>query len=151
LIEEGVSRAIADLRGAALAKSISVEMTVTGTPYKIIADASRLYHLALNLVDNAIKYSPEHSTVNVGLTYTNAGIRLTVSDEGDGIPEEDLTRIFDHHFRSERHSHLSGTGVGLTIVKAVAKAHDGDAVASNRPGGGAAFTVTLPATLRAEE
>ncbi|MBN1120606.1 MAG: GAF domain-containing protein [Anaerolineae bacterium] len=150
-LEESVTRAIADLRGAALAKAISVEMTVTGIPYKIIADSSRLYHLALNLVDNAIKYSPKHTTVNVGVAYTNAGVTLSVADEGEGIPEDDLSRIFDHHYRSEKHSHLSGTGVGLTIVKAVSKAHDGDVIAANRASGGAIFTVKLPATLRSDE
>ncbi len=151
VLEEEVTRAISDLRGAALAKSISVEMAVTGGPYKIVADASRLYHLALNLVDNAIKYSPKHSTINVGVAYTKSGVTLTVADEGEGIPEDDLTRIFDHHYRSEKHADLSGTGVGLTIVMAVAKAHDGEAVASNRPDGGALFTVKLPATLRSDE
>nr|MBN1228481.1 GAF domain-containing sensor histidine kinase [Anaerolineae bacterium] len=145
-----VRRAVSDVQGAALSKSITIDFSVTGTPFTIQGDENRLYHMALNLVENAIKYSPEKTEVAVELTFDKtSGITLAVSDQGPGIPEEDLLRIFERYIRGTNQTDIIGSGIGLSVVKAVAIAHGGSAEAMNLPGGGARFTVKIPATKTA--
>jgi two-component system sensor histidine kinase MprB len=121
---------------------------VKGEPYQILGDEMRLYHMALNLVDNAIKYSPEHTTVSVQLTYNKVEVVLHVYDEGPGIAEEDLERVFDKYYRGAKAKAQPGAGVGLSVVASIAAAHGGRATVRNRPEGGAAFLISLPGSLR---
>ncbi len=146
-----VGEAINDLNGAALSKSIDVLFETVGKPFRIMGDPIRLYHLTLNLVDNAIKYSPPQTTVRVLLTYAAYGVTLEVQDEGYGLAKEDLPRLFEKHFRGKHTAHQEGSGVGLSVVKAIVKAHEGEISAANRPEGGAVFKVELPVKLRVME
>lgn len=146
-----IREAIHDMNGAALSKSIDVLFETAGKPYRIMGDPIRLYHLTLNLVDNAIKYSPPQTTVRVLLTYAAQGISLEVQDEGYGLAKEDLPRLFEKHFRGKHTAHHEGSGVGLSVVKAIVKAHEGEISAANRPQGGAVFKVELPVKLRVME
>jgi signal transduction histidine kinase len=143
-----IRKSLGDVEGAALHKSIKLTYEVTGEPYQILGDEMRLYHMALNLVDNAIKYSPEHTTVTVALDYSKLEVKLRVWDEGSGIAEEDLERVFDKYYRGSKAKAQPGAGVGLSVVAGIADAHGGRATVSNRPEGGAAFLVVLPANLR---
>ncbi|MCZ7674049.1 MAG: ATP-binding protein [Chloroflexi bacterium] len=79
-------------------KVITVSSTITGEPYKIEADENRLYHMLLNLVDNAIKYSPRETAVSVKVQYDPEQITIQVVDGGPGIPEGDQERIFEKIF-----------------------------------------------------
>ncbi len=146
-----VVEAIHDMNGAALSKSIDVLFETVGKPFRIMGDPIRLYHLTLNLVDNAIKYSPPQTTVRVLLTYAAHGVTLEVQDEGYGLAEEDLPRLFEKHFRGKHTAHQEGSGVGLSVVKAIVVAHEGEISAANRPEGGAVFKVQLPVKLRVME
>jgi K+-sensing histidine kinase KdpD len=143
-----VEKAIGDLKGAALGKSIAIEYQITGAPYTIKGDARRLYHMALNLLDNAVKYSPGETTVKVSLRYGAGDIVLQVDDAGPGIPEDDLPRIFDRYFRSTAQVGTPGVGIGLSVVRSAARVHGGDVTARNLETGGASFVVLLPASLR---
>ena len=147
-LERIVKKAIGDVEGSALHKSIHLDYLVEGEPYQILGDEMRLYHMALNLVDNAIKYSPEHTTITVSLTYNRREVVLQVSDEGQGIAEEDLERVFDKYYRGAKAKAQPGAGVGLSVVAGIADAHGGRATVRNRPEGGAAFLIALPANLR---
>jgi signal transduction histidine kinase len=149
-LESAVSRAIADLRGAALVKSIDLKLAINGTPYQIRGDSSRLHRSVLNLIDNAIKYSPDETQISVILSFGDEQVTIQIRDDGPGIPEEELPRIFDKYFRGTHGEHTtkSGIGLGLSMVEATAKAHGGEVTVRNADGGGAEFTIALPADLR---
>ncbi|SDU74408.1 HAMP domain-containing sensor histidine kinase [Jiangella alkaliphila] len=103
-------------------------------------DATQLGRAATNLLDNAAKFSPPHGTVTVTL---RDGV-LDVSDEGPGIAEADLTRVFDRFYRSSEARGLPGSGLGLAIVKAAAERHGGSVEAGRALSGGARLTMRLP-------
>lgn len=107
---------------------------------EIMGDASTLERAITNLLDNAVKFSPNGGTVRVRLA---DGV-LTVTDQGPGIAEEDLPHIFDRFYRSDRSRNTPGTGLGLSIVAHTVEAHDGSIKASNNPDGGAQFIMKLP-------
>lgn len=146
-LNEVVDRVLADMSGAALHKSIQLNRELANGDCRISGDESRLYHMVLNLVDNAIKYSPRNTAVLVAVDCREEGLVIQVSDEGPGIPEEDKKRLFDKYFRGAAAQMQPGSGLGLSAVQGIAKAHGGGVSAVNRPEGGAAFTVTLPADL----
>jgi len=142
-------RAVNDLEGAALARSIQLEFEVSGAPYEITGDEQRLYRSVLNLVDNAIKYTPEGVRVKIGLQFEEDCVTIRVRDHGEGIPPEDLPHLFEQYYRGTRaRGERSGIGLGLAVVQATARAHGGEATACNAPDGGAEFTITLPGSLR---
>ena len=99
----------------------------------------------VNLLDNALKYSPPDGSITVRAEATGPELHLTVIDEGPGIPEEDATRIFDKFYRVQRSAEVTGTGLGLAICKRIVEAHGGRIWAANQAGGGAAFVIVLPA------
>lgn len=103
-----------------------------------------LVHVLVNLVDNALKYSLPGSPVEIGVRLTESEAQIDVADQGIGIPEEDLSRIFQKFYRVQRPSHVAGTGLGLSISKGLVEAHGGRIWAQNRPGGGIVATVALP-------
>lgn len=107
---------------------------------EVMGDASTLERAITNLLDNAVKFSPTGGTITVRV---QEGV-LTVADQGPGIEEEDLPHIFDRFFRSDRARNTPGTGLGLSIVAHTLDAHGGTIRASNRPEGGAEFTMKLP-------
>ncbi len=113
---------------------------------EVVGEPERFAALVENLIDNALGFAPVGSEVELELARFAGSVRLTVADRGPGIPEEHLARVFDRFFtwrpaeRGSKHS-----GLGLAIVRAVAEAHGGRAEVAAREGGGALFTVTLPA------
>lgn len=137
-----------DVKGAALHKNIDMDFVCEGEPYILLGDKTRLYHMVLNLVDNAIKYSPNDTCVKVKLGYSDKRIGIQVLDEGPGIPEEDLERIFNKYYRSSQTGGQSGSGLGLSAVKAIVEAHGGKVIARNRSTGGTNFEIMLPPSLR---
>jgi signal transduction histidine kinase len=148
-LADTVQEVVKDLGGIALTKTVKLGFKQVGTPYLIWGDNTRLYRTALNLVDNALKYSPENTSVDVTLTFGTTEITLQVRDEGPGIPEADQSRIFEKYYRGEQaHGEHPGIGLGLVMVQATAKAHGGKVSVRNLEGRGAEFTLTLPATLR---
>jgi signal transduction histidine kinase len=138
-----------DMEGAALAKSIHLGYDLVGSPYAIQGDASRLYRSVLNLVDNAIKYSPEGAQVEVLLAFSDTDIAIVVRDSGPGIPEEDLPHVFEKYYRVDQAAEgQTGIGLGLALVRATIEAHRGTVIAQNAEGQGAEFIITLPISLR---
>lgn len=146
---DAVKRAIHDSRHKAETKSVLMVLQVMGDPYVIQGDYARLYRSTLNLLDNAIKYSPEGGQVGVDVLFWDNELAVRVRDNGPGIPDEDLPYLFDRYFRSQQSADGEmGIGFGLEIVRATVEAHRGTVVARNIEGGGAEFVVKLPATLR---
>ncbi|HKP52398.1 MAG TPA: HAMP domain-containing sensor histidine kinase [Chloroflexia bacterium] len=111
-------------------------------------DRDQLQHLLLNLVDNAIKYTPEGGTIGLGLWIEGGTARIEVTDTGPGIPQEELPHIFDRFFRTQsaRDTVRSGSGLGLSIVKTIAEAHGGRIEVNSRLGEGTTFCLYLNVT-----
>ena len=113
----------------------------------IQGDPDRLKQLLLNLVNNAIAYTPDGGTVTLSLYRRPDGwVRITVADTGVGIAAEDLPHIFDRFWRHDkaRSRTLGGSGLGLSIAKSIAEAHDGRITVESEPGKGTTFEVLLP-------
>jgi two-component system, OmpR family, phosphate regulon sensor histidine kinase PhoR len=106
-----------------------------------------LEQAVVNLVDNAIKYSPENSTVEVRLAVVAGEATIEVRDQGQGVPREHLPRLFERFYRVDkaRSRTLGGTGLGLAIVKHIAEAHDGAVFVQSTVGAGSVFAIRLPA------
>ena len=112
----------------------------------VLATRDEIHQIIYNLTDNAVKYTPSGSTVQVSLFREGDQVVLTVEDNGAGIPEEDLPRIFERFYRVDkaRSRAAGGTGLGLAIVRDTVEKRGGTVEAANRPGGGAVFTVRWP-------
>jgi two-component system phosphate regulon sensor histidine kinase PhoR len=112
----------------------------------LVAEADRpsILRVVTNLLDNAIKYSPRGSTIHAATADEGDLVSLTVTDEGPGIPEADLDRVFERFYTGDASRATTGVGLGLAIVKHLVRAHGGTATASSKPGQGATFTVKLP-------
>jgi signal transduction histidine kinase len=105
-----------------------------------------------NLVSNAIKFTPERGRVQVSVGNDEATMIVNVSDTGCGIPVSEQSRLFERFFRSSATRDVPGTGLGLTIVRAIVESHGGSVMCRSTPGEGTTFTVMLPlrATAPAE-
>jgi signal transduction histidine kinase len=111
---------------------------------QITADRHRLQLLLSNLLDNALKYTPNGGRVAIGAQFEPAAVRLTVQDSGIGIAAEDLPRIWERLYRGDKSRSQRGQGLGLSLVKAFVEAHGGTVKAESAPDGGSIFTVILP-------
>ena len=118
-------------------------LKVSGTLPELWLDPDKIDQVLGNLVENALKYGA--GTVTVTLTGTQTGAEVTVRDEGEGIPEEMLARVFTKFWRRGDGGRRSGTGLGLFIVKGLVEAHGGEITAGRSASGGAEFRFTLPA------
>ncbi|NIR46048.1 MAG: HAMP domain-containing histidine kinase [Gemmatimonadetes bacterium] len=114
-------------------------------------DRSAFRQILLNLLDNAVKYGPEGQEVSVGLQRTDGLVRLWVDDQGPGVPREDRDKVFRAFSRldRERENAVAGTGIGLSVVRALTLQHGGRVWVEAAPGGGARFVVELPETASA--
>ena len=114
---------------------------------EILVDARRLEQVLTNMVANAIKYTPNRGIIRVAVSHNNKGIMFQVSDNGRGIPLEDLERIFEPFYRVAPDSDeapVSGTGLGLALSKTLVELHGGKIWAESSPGKGSVFCFTLP-------
>lgn len=109
------------------------------------ADRDALKQVLLNLIDNAVKYGPEGQTVTVQGSSDGATVRLSVEDEGTGIPTSDRERVWEPYWRSQQVTHETntGTGLGLAVVRELVRLMDGDVSVETGTGGGARFSVQL--------
>ncbi len=103
-----------------------------------------IQQVLLNLLDNAIKFSPPGSLLEITAMQQDGRVWVSVADRGTGIPEEDLTRVFDKFYRCPSTSSMPGTGLGLSICKGIVEAHGGSIRAERREGGGTCVIFTLP-------
>jgi signal transduction histidine kinase len=133
----------------AVAESRGITLQVDAAPgIRVEGHRDLLRQVVNNLVDNALKFTPEAGVVHVRLEQEIEGIRLVVEDTGSGIAPEDLPRIFERFFRGDRSrsrdAAVRGTGLGLSICRSVVESHGGRIDCQSREGAGARFTVTLP-------
>lgn len=124
--------------------SLVIDCPEQGLP-KVLADYGRLEQVLLNLLDNAIKYTPAGGSVTLVAEQRGRQVAFMVSDTGVGIPAKDLSRIFERFYRVDeaRSREQGGTGLGLAIVKHIVQLHGGEVQVSSEPGRGSRFTVLL--------
>lgn len=122
-----------------------VELALPGEPVLARFDAAALDQILVNLLDNALKYAGG-AGLRVALELEPGWARIHVQDRGPGIPEADRERVFERFYRvpRERDAHTPGTGLGLALVRELARGHGGDVRAAPRPGGGTDLQVSLP-------
>lgn len=130
------------------AKQLKSHLNFPGNLPLLEADESRLREVIYNLLDNAVKYSQPGGTVFLRAEIEADRVRISVADQGVGIPKADLPRIFERFYRADkaRSRELGGTGLGLSIVKHVVQLHGGAVEASSEPGKGTTISVLLPGT-----
>ena len=144
------SGVIADLADAAEARQQRVTHRIAADAQTVTGDPAKLHDALRNLLENAVNYAPEASTIVISADRSDTRIMLSVADEGPGIPEADLPRVFERFYRVDKARARTardpgGTGLGLAIVKHLVALHGGRVSAANRPDRGAIFTIELPA------
>jgi two-component system, OmpR family, sensor histidine kinase KdpD len=141
---------VQDLTGCALAaldrhigtRSIEIDVPADLPPLRM--DLALMTQVLVNILDNALKYSPADSGITITARAEGGRLVLEVADRGPGVPEADLARIFDKFYRIPVPEGAGGTGLGLSICKGIVEAHMGKIQARNRAGGGLRIIVTLP-------
>src|ERR1041384_4028657 len=130
------------------AKQLKSPLNFPGTRPPLRADETRLQELIYNLLDNAVKYSKPGGTVFLRAESEGDSVRISVADQGAGIPSDDLPRIFERFYRADksRSGEQSGTGLGLSIVKHIAQLHGGSVDAHSELGKGTTISVMFPVT-----
>jgi PAS domain S-box-containing protein len=128
-----------------LGQAERITVSGDGSCGTVPVDTNLLRHILVNLLSNALKYSPEDRAVRIDLSCADGRVILQVQDQGIGIPEEDLRHLFEPFHRARNVGQISGTGLGLTIVKRSVEAHGGTIRVESRVGEGTVVTVTLPA------
>jgi signal transduction histidine kinase len=127
-------------------KEIMVTIQIPDEPIYIHGDRLHLRRLFFNLLDNAIKFTPQKGRIDLIIRSEDKKVVVTVSDTGIGILEEDLPEIFNRFFRGEKKGtdDESGSGLGLSIALSIAKVHKGEILVKSEPGKGTTFHVILP-------
>jgi len=148
-IDEIVSLAVDQNRVAADARRITLAVGKPSGSH-VYGDEKLLVISVHNLVSNAIRYSPDGSRIGIGVRPADGAVEVSVTDQGEGIPEEDLDRVFERFYRVDqaRARNTGGTGLGLAIVKHAIQNHGGDVRVWSRPGHGSTFTIRLPEAER---
>ena len=146
-----ISEAIDGSRMAAEARNIALSFTQVGD-FEVLGDRRQIEMAISNLVENAINYSSDGTRVAVALRKQDALAEISISDQGVGIPEKDIERIFERFYRVDpaRSRATGGTGLGLSIVKHVVNNHGGDITVWSVEGAGSTFTIRLPLFIRDE-
>ena len=133
--------------GPAEAESIRLQVDVPDAPMLVTADAGRLDQVLSNLVANALRYTPTGGRITLAAESTPTGVRISVSDTGEGITGEDLPYVFDRFWRGDRartRATGAGSGLGLAIARQLVRAHGGEISVESAVGQGTTFVIGLP-------
>ena len=144
-----IRKVVAGLEPRAADRQIEIRLSLDESCPPLTLDAQRIEQILNNLLDNALRHTPDGGVIRVHCVPEANRVCLTVHDSGPGIPEEALPRLFERFYRADKSRTRAegGTGLGLSIARKLAQAHGGDLTAANHPEGGAIFTLELPVTL----
>jgi len=124
------------------AKNLDISLDLA--PAKIYANAEMLSHLWINLIDNAIKYSPENGHITIRTVETSDEIQFRISNDGEGMDDNTMKHIFDKFYQGDRSHAAQGSGIGLSIVKRIVELCEGEISVESKLGQGTSFSVKLP-------
>ena len=147
MLDDLVRETLASFHAAARRKRIRLEGLDGQRLPPVAADRALIMQAVANLVDNAIKYSPERTTVTLSTGLEADAVRLTVEDRGYGIPPEDQPKVWEKFYRVARDGGVKeeeSTGLGLSFVRQVVEQHGGTVTLESEPGRGSKFSFTLP-------
>jgi signal transduction histidine kinase len=142
-ISEVIQSATSGYRERALEEGLSLDVLTPEEPLPLSCDRARIELAISNLLDNAIKFTPSGGNVQIGARAEGDAVLIWVEDNGSGIDQEDLPHIFDRFYRG-RHSEAGGSGLGLSIARAIFEAHGGSVSVDSAPSQGSSFLITLP-------
>ncbi len=140
-----IEEVLAMIQGKVVEKEIKIEYEKQNTPMMIKADADRLKQVFLNLITNALTYTPKGGSIYLSLTESNSKITIKIKDTGIGIEKKEIPRIFERFYRVDkaRSRNSGGTGLGLAIVKHIIEAHRGNIYVESETGRGTTFIIEL--------
>jgi signal transduction histidine kinase len=124
-------------------KHIHIRLAESSRAVWVSGDRSRLQRVVANLLDNAIKYTPCGGTVTLSMHTDAAGVKMEITDTGEGIDATDIPHVFDRFYRGDKSRSTPGSGLGLSLAQAIVRAHGG-AITVKSTGRGTAFSVLLP-------
>jgi len=140
-----LTEAVERLRPQAEKQGLSLSLEVAPNLPPVIGDAERLERAAVNVIHNALKFTPSGGSVHVSAGLADSGVTVRVSDTGVGIAPEDLPRIFERFYKADRARGSGGTGLGLAVVKHTVEAHGGTVSVQSELGHGSTFSFSIPA------
>jgi signal transduction histidine kinase len=148
-VRDLIKRSVRKLAPQLEEKGVLLEVSASDEPQLVLADADRIEQVLVNLLDNAIKYSPEGGRITVAIDEKSPALEMVgvaVRDEGLGIPAEDLARVFERFYRVDRARSRDGggSGLGLSIAQAIVEAHGGEITLRSEEGQGTTVHFTLP-------
>jgi hypothetical protein len=145
-IEELIREVVSMMQPSLSEKKTKIVMMIPDDVPNVDADPDLLKQVFINLISNAVKYSPEGSTITISVEEEAVELAISIEDEGIGIPEEELERIFEKYFRvrNGEATKYEGAGLGLAIVKNIVEQHGGTITVQSKPGKGSKFTFTIP-------
>jgi signal transduction histidine kinase len=135
------------VRPLAERKHISITLHPIGEDVRIVGDNELMEYACYNLLTNAVKYSPQRTEVAVSGWNADGDVRIAVKDQGIGMDQKEVKRIFQKFYRTKKaeESGEAGTGIGLSIVQQIVEQHGGRIDVTSQPGAGSCFTLALPA------
>jgi heavy metal sensor kinase len=142
-ISLAVEEIIEDMQTLAFQKGITIEL-VCQDGVVIPIDRPKLMRSFINILDNAIKYTPENGRISVEVIQVDSAVAITITDTGIGIPEADLPHIFDRFYQVDKSRSSAGFGLGLSISSSIIEAHGGTVTVRSREGEGTSFLISLP-------
>jgi two-component system phosphate regulon sensor histidine kinase PhoR len=140
-----LAKAVERLRPQAEKQGLNFTLEVAPNLPPVIGDAERLERAAVNVIHNALKFTPSGGSVHVSAGLADSGVTVRVSDTGVGIAPEDLPRIFERFYKADRARGSGGTGLGLAVVKHTVEAHGGTVSVQSELGHGSTFSFSIPA------
>jgi two-component system sensor histidine kinase KdpD len=141
-LEEAIGSALRAMEGTLDARRVRVKLPAD-LPL-VHVDAALFERVLCNVLENAAKYTPAGTPIDVGASLVEDRVRITIDDQGPGLPKHREEAIFQMFERGRRESATPGVGLGLAICRAIVDAHGGTIAGESRPGGGARFTIDLP-------
>jgi signal transduction histidine kinase len=148
-VNDLIRRAIEDLRPLSEARKHKIVYDPPGESLLIIGDPSRLNSVMSNLLSNAIKFTDSQGTIRINVSWDDEQVTVNVSDNGPGVPEDELPRVFEHLFRGrvtvrDPNNPVEGTGLGLALAKTVIEQHGGRIWVTSVLGQGSTFSFSIP-------
>jgi two-component system phosphate regulon sensor histidine kinase PhoR len=143
-ITQTIEQAVERLRAQADRAELSLTIDTSSNLPQALGDRDRVEQVLVNLIHNAIKFTPSGGIIDLSVKLEGNSIKVSVADSGIGIPEDDLPRVFERFYKADKARAGGGTGMGLAIAKHIIEAHGGRVWAESVEGKGSTFNFTLP-------